>query len=303
MNEFKVEWDVFKTQMDSFVIKGNELTKISPRNSDDTEKFISEYKSWRSEVVEYLTIAFDKSNSYVQSFRIANSNKYNFPGHQTNFENLLRENKQDLRNDLVYIEYFTKLISISDILTKPNEINISIRETYTSEEILEFILDKLYELYDDNIYPILPILEGNGIVLKKKREEYEYVKILESLGLVISNNIGRQADAQLTVNGKMHVENKRKLTKPNYNAIPNDNEELSLKIDDLKLQLEKLGFGQQVIFEELEDLKNYYTLLNKESWAQLFKGKLIDLGLSQVITGDIMKLMYETIVHDTLRIQ
>ena len=89
---------------------------------------------------------------------------------------------------------------------------------------LELILDKLYELYDNNIYPILPILEGNGIILKKQREEFEYVKLLENFGYIISNNIARQADAQLTVNGKIYVENKLKQSKPNYESICDDKE-------------------------------------------------------------------------------
>ena len=301
MSELKIEWETFKTQMNLLENKGKELTKISPRNNEDTDKFVAEYKEWRTEVLDCLTSAFDKTNSYVQSFRMANSNKYNFSGNQTNFDNIVREQKQDLRNDLLNIEYITKLLSVSDLIVKPNQIDLSIREEYTSEDILELILEKLYELYDDNTYPILPILEGNGIILKKRHEEFEYVKLLENNGYVTSTNIARQADAQLTVNGKIYIENKKKQSKPNYESI-SDKENVDLKIDALIEKLEKLGYGQEIIFNELEELKELYIHLNKKNWGELVKGKIIDLGLQQVINEDIMKLIYNSITNDILRI-
>lgn len=302
MSELKIEWEIFKNQMNSFGNKGEELSKISTRSIEETNNFVTEYKEWRDKVVNFLISSLDITNSYVQSFRIANSNKYNLHGNQTSFDNFAREQKQDLKNDLLYIQYITKLLSVSDLIIKPNQIDLSIREKYTSEDILELILDKLYELYDNNIYPILPILEGNGIILKKQREEFEYVKLLENFGYIISNNIARQADAQLTVNGKIYVENKLKQSKPNYESICDDKEIINSKIDDLMGKLEKLGFGQEIIYNELEELKELYIHLNKKNWGELVKGKIIDLGLQQIINEDIMKLIYNSITNDVLRI-
>ena len=302
MSELKIEWEIFKNQMNSFGNKGEELSKISTRSIEETNNFVTEYKEWRDKVVNFLISSLDSTNSYVQSFRIANSNKFNLHGNQTSFDNFAREQKQDLKNDLLYIQYITKLLSVSDLIIKPNQIDLSIREKYTSEDILELILDKLYELYDNNIYPILPILEGNGIILKKQREEFEYVKLLENFGYIISNNIARQADAQLTVNGKIYVENKLKQSKPNYESICDDKEIINSKIDDLMGKLEKLGFGQEIIYNELEELKELYIHLNKKNWGELVKGKIIDLGLQQIINEDIMKLIYNSITNDVLRI-
>ena len=302
MSELKIEWEIFKNQMNSFENKGEELSKISTRSIEETNNFVTEYKEWRDKVVNFLISSLDSTNSYVQSFRIANSNKFNLHGNQTSFDNFAREQKQDLKNDLLYIQYITKLLSVSDLIIKPNQIDLSIREKYTSEDILELILDKLYELYDNNIYPILPILEGNGIILKKQREEFEYVKLLENFGYIISNNIARQADAQLTVNGKIYVENKLKQSKPNYESICDDKEIINSKIDDLMGKLEKLGFGQEIIYNELEELKELYIHLNKKNWGELVKGKIIDLGLQQIINEDIMKIIYNSITNDVLRI-
>jgi len=302
MTELKIEWNLFKNNLNELTEKGKTILENNPRTKEDIEKSIEEYKTWRKNVLEYLTNSFEQNNSFAQGFRVANSNNFHLPGTQKSDEQIERENKQFLRNDLRFIEYILKILSVSEKIISPNKIDLKVRENYTSEEILNLLLEKLYEIYDDNIYPILPILEGNGIILKKRREEYEYLKILENNGYVISNNIGNQADAQLTVSGKMYIEEKRKIVIPNYEAISDDKENINKKIDELFIKLEKLGYGQQIIFDELEELKDLYLTLNKQNWAQLVKGKIIDLGLSQVISVDVMKIIYESITNDILRI-
>jgi hypothetical protein len=303
MTELKIEWVLFKENLNELSEKGkNTLDNNNPRTKEDFEKFIEEYKTWRKDTLEFLTNSFEPNNSFAQGFKFANSNNFSFQGTQKSNEQLIRENKQFLRSDLRLLEYILKILSVSDKIITPNKIDLSIRENYTSDDILHLLLDKLFEIYDDNIYPILPILDGNGIVLKKRREEFEYLKILENNGYVISNNIGNQADAQLTVSGKMYIEEKRKRIVPNYETISDNKENIDKKIDELYIKLEKLGYGQEIIFEELEELKDLYLMLNKQNWAQLVKGKIIDLGLSQAISVDVMKIIYESITNDILRI-
>ena len=61
-------------------------------------------------------------------------------------------------------------------------------------------------------------------------------------------------------------------------------------------------FGQEIIYNELEELKELYIHLNKKNWGELVKGKIIDLGLQQIINEDIMKIIYNSITNDVLRI-
>ncbi|MDR7212565.1 hypothetical protein [Flavobacterium piscis] len=55
-------------------------------------------------------------------------------------------------------------------------------------------------------------------------------------------------------------------------------------------------------YNELDELKDLYVQLNKKNWGELVKGKIIDLGLQQLINEDIMKLIYKSITNDILRI-
>ena len=300
MTELKIEWNDFLRKVNSLKEEGDLLYSLNPRGKEEDEKFANDFNLWRKKVITFLCKSFGENNTYFREFKKAHKNK--FSGQQKNSQINLRDFKGDLRNDIFYLEYNRNILKVSDLITKPTQADLSRRENYTSEDILELILEKLYELYDDHNYPILPILEGNGIKLKRRREEFEYVKLLEDSGYVQSNDFGKQANAQLTINGKLHIEEKRKRIEPDYDSISDDKETINSKLDELSKKLERLGFGQAIIFNELDELRDLYLTLNKKNWGQLVKGKIVDLGLSQVISVDVMKMIYEHITNDILRI-
>jgi hypothetical protein len=67
--------------------------------------------------------------------------------------------------------------------------------------------------------------------------------------------------------------------------------ELHNKLNDILTKLDKQGFGQQIIFEEIEDLKNHFNL-GKKNWFQLLKGKVVDLTLKKVLNKTIVEEIY-----------
>lgn len=302
MTKLKIQWEEFNREIDNLNLEGQKLLDTSPRGTDDEQKLTNDYTLWREKIIDFFIRSFGENNLYSNEFKYANNTKFHIPGQASDSRFNLRELKQHLRNDMRYLDHNRNILRVSDLITKPSQIDLEIREKYTSEDILELILEKLYDLYDDHVYPILPILEGNGITLKKPREEFDYVRLLENNGYVQSNNIGRQADAQLTMQGKLYIEEKRKKTKPNYESISDDRETIELKFNELYKKLEELGFGQQIIFDELDELRELYPTLNKKNWGQLVKGKLVDLGISQIINGDTMKMVYEHFTNDFFRI-
>ena len=80
---------------------------------------------------------------------------------------------------------------------------------------------------------------------------------------------------------------------------PNSNDKFSVaeeselhnKLNDILTKLEKQGFGQQIIFEEIEDLKNHFNL-GKKNWFQLLKGKVVDLTLKKILNKTIVEEIY-----------
>lgn len=67
--------------------------------------------------------------------------------------------------------------------------------------------------------------------------------------------------------------------------------ELHNKLNEILEKLKKQGFGQQIIFEEIEDLKNHFNL-GKKNWFQLLKGKVVDLTIKKVLDKTIVKEIY-----------
>ena len=63
--------------------------------------------------------------------------------------------------------------------------------------------------------------------------------------------------------------------------------DLQSTLNDIKSKLSELGFGQQIIFDELDELKEHLNL-GKKNWFQLLKGKLFDLSESS--TSSIVKV-------------
>lgn len=66
------------------------------------------------------------------------------------------------------------------------------------------------------------------------------------------------------------------------------------KLNSILEKLEKQGFGQQIIFEEIEDLKNHFNL-GKKNWFQLLKGKVGDLTIKKVLNKTIVQEIYNTL--------
>jgi hypothetical protein len=68
--------------------------------------------------------------------------------------------------------------------------------------------------------------------------------------------------------------------------------ELHNSLNEIKEKLTELGFGQQIIFDELDELKEHLNL-GKKNWFQLLKGKLFDLTVSKVLKETVIKEVYE----------
>lgn len=67
--------------------------------------------------------------------------------------------------------------------------------------------------------------------------------------------------------------------------------ELHTKLNNIEEQLKKLGFGQEVIFNEIDELKQNFNL-GKKNWFQLVRSKFYDLIASKVVEETVIKEIY-----------
>jgi hypothetical protein len=71
---------------------------------------------------------------------------------------------------------------------------------------------------------------------------------------------------------------------------------LHTKLNNIIKELEKQNFGQQIIFEEIEELKNHFKL-GKKTWFQLVKVKLIELTLEKILEKTVVQDIYENLTE------
>lgn len=302
-----IDWDEFKTETVKLIFEGKSIDFIISRNSTIIEynEAKIQFDNWTEKVIAYLGTAFNESqNEYILEFKQAKQQRFNLSsGHQIDKEpyQLLTVLKEDLKEKINNLEKNIRILEVLDAVIKPEEFNLVDRNSYSVEQVLSLILEKLNDLYDDSYYSIVAILNGNGINMKRPYEDREYGSLLEDYGYV---DIFHRIDtfAKLTLKGRLHVEEKRKTFFESYEDINLDKAQMDKRIDEIMERLNSLGLGQEILFDELQDLRETYVKLSKKSWGQLVKGKLVDLSLAKIIDNDTISYVYEKLTNHELRL-
>ena len=266
------------------------------------ENYIEKYNNWFSlvdkTIKKHIFPDFSDLANYFDHYRynIKDENSRNFYYSDKEFESIneyelytkyLKESKYTLR---IVIDY----LKISN-LNENKLLNIKIRST---EDKIDLLLEKLNFLFSDDYYSISTIFDLNSIVYRTKETE----EIAENLfkRKYITKHGGEYENTdfvKITVKGSAYIE--RKLKSKNKKV---KDENLDKKLDEVLLRLQKLGFGQEIIFNEIEELRELQTKLSKKSWGQLLKGKLFDLAIEKIIDTDTVKLIYEYLTNSDFKL-
>lgn len=300
-----IPWTTFADRADKIAIEGRRIydQEKQIKTEEDFEKVKLEIKGWVTETTAFLKDSFDKKeNEYANSFYYARVNRYSLANVKM-LNQRIKEEFDDLGAKLNNIWSAKRLLSVCDFIINSSLVDeLKQREKYTTQDKLSLLLNKLYDLYDDFYYPIKDILIGNGIKMKRYDEDRELAGVLEDNGYIQTTPSEDGLSAKLTATGAIHVEELRKSYKEDYSDIDKTSEELNDKIDQLVYDLRKLGLGQEIIYNEIEELKDLYTKVSKKTWGQALKGKLFDIGLSQALNKDTLQFIYEQLTNHTLRL-
>lgn len=292
----------FESKISNFIETGKSIQsknhfQISHNEYIDLKK---EGDYWMSQVKDFLKKSFDNENNiFLQGFLASKPVSYIIQNIESDNSQNIRKYFEEINLKIRTLEYHIKLIKIADAIVNPEEEYILQRKKYSIQQKLDLILEKLYELGGDGYHFIDLILELNGIELSHRGEDREFANVLENQGYIDTIK-GREISVKINMNGKMYVEDKKSIKEEHYDKISSDFNEISKRIDDVINYLTKLGFGQEIIFEELEELRELYTQLNKKNWGQLLKGKLMDLSLSKMVENDTISYIYNKITGNDL---
>ena len=259
-----------------------------------TKDLLNLLEDWKNQVRECLKVGMVPTpSSIIERF---NRN------YQTQFEDIFGLAREDRKER---DHYFENIIDsrlraveiVENYLFIANQLNqTELKEVKTVQDKLDYILQTLYFVYHRDFYfSIETLLDLNAVpfrhdepgelgedLIKKK-----YVSVHER------DSYNKNARIKLTVKGASYVERKSKSN--NKQKTKKWETEINQKVDIVLEKLQTLGYGQEVIFNEIEELKTYSGKLPKKSWVQLLKGKVIDLAVDQVINKETASYILETL--------
>lgn len=295
----KVKWIDFKSQIDKYIIEGEVLLEKykSSRSEEEFTELKDAKQSWENTVISFVKKSFEPEHiNFAYEFKAQKG--YNL-GMKLGIDQKIKNTIQALKDEINGLDYYLKILFISDAIVRPDEIDLNERENLDTEDILDLILSQLYDLYKDGKYHSIKwILEGNGVKLNHG-EDWDYGRMLENRGLIDSMN-GREVNAKLKLEGKYAIEQSRKAQVTDYTKISSSDEELKALIEGVLKEVEKLGIGQQIIFDEFDELRDDIPKLSKKSFGQLLKSKLGDLiaakALDKTLASEIFKQFTDQIL-------
>lgn len=306
MVQVNEKWELIEETLKNKIIQIDTLI-----NSCESIKTFSRHESKYRDIDDQRIVLSNQINEYIR----LNINIGDIPIHKmfselsNNVSDIISGNVSyqrgsvlekliSLKSNTIYI---LNLFQACDLVTNPSEQLQIERAKLKTKNILSFILEKLYHLYDDEYYHIDPLLIGNGISVKRKDDPIHLCKLLEDKGLVELNK-NNKSKVRLTMTGKIDYEKKLEVEESTYDNINYNSASISLAIEKLKDDLQNLGYGQEVIFNEIDELKELTKYLNKKNWGQILKGKLFDLGLSEVVSHDVIYHIYQSLTNTTLHL-
>ena len=287
-------------------IKAEKLQFYSIASTVELESARKEKRAWINETVEVLQNCFIESNneminelrncpSYTGGFHIPNS-PITFSTENIKF-------KASIKSYIDGLGYFMTYAKLSDIMINPEIVILNKRKEYTIEEKQKFILNKLRKVNTGGYYDIKRILELNGIELNHNHEELELINDLEDMGMIDSLKTLQGGSAKITIQGLKFLEqNEKEISDSENKVTEQDYEAMTSKIDEMLVHLEKAGVEREILFNEMEELKELYLKLNKKNWKQIVLGKLVDLAMSKVLERDALSFIYEHLTGNPLKL-
>ncbi len=201
---------------------------------------------------------------------------------------------QQLNIELKNLDYLTDLFSL--IETFENSAWTA-EHIQTVQEKLDFILGKLNTVFNDKYFSVGDILKFNNISYRDGEPE-EISELLQKKGYIIRENNYNGDKVKISIKGAAFIERKQKSTTKKKSEL----DEMNEKIDFIIEKLTELGYGQNIIFDEFDELRNLYSKLPKKTWKQVLKGKLMDLALNKLISKETVVYVYKTLTDEILKL-
>lgn len=300
MINIKIDFNIFISKYENIISIGDKLIQLKEISVNELNNQID---LWENKLINYLTknipsipekltnkIKYTENVSFLTRHLQAKEFDLNEPYH-------IDYLKEDIQKKITQANIVKDYLSITDSLTKSPQPELQLNKI---QDKFLYVLLKLNQLYNDNYYSVSIIFELNGIEYRND-EPKEIADDLKKRGYVSrKSDYSDNEYIKITVKGAAYVERQIKIgssTKKKKNS-----DDLNIRIDAILDKLKELGYGQEIIFDEINELRDLSKKLSKKSLSQLIKGKVIDLAIMNLINRDTASFIYETLVEDKFKL-
>ena len=282
--ELTVDYQSFTDEVKNLTDEGKELNKTTPKSEEEFQEFSQKKKLWENKCINYLNNSFtgEDSTSYGNTFMQAHSSfnlVYALP-----LEQRVKNTKNDIIEKTSTLEYCLRLLSVSDAILNPNIVEEQNRLNWTIQQKKAILLEKLNALNDGRYYDVTYIFWSCGIGVNNDNEPRAIANSLKEYGYINTRGNSKGLSASITIDGVEALE-RMKEELPKSKPSPNgpDMEVLNKKMGEVIEWLKKNDMGNEIIFDELREMKEAREKLDLKNWKQLLKGKLFDLSADKAL--------------------
>lgn len=290
---------LLKEQTEQFIEHGRKLWKSIPIDNRGIIEYVDEINIWVRACLAFYNGQFSETKLSGQSTRLklfSLPEDYS-PTNPYKLNRIKLDLKEALKKNVEELKYIFRLAQSSDVLYNPNIISLEKRAYFSIKEKRDFILKKLVEFELEKIVDVKLIFLMNGVIASDN-EIAENIDILVKKKLVkrASDQARFRMHAAITTLGREHVEESKK-EKIVKGTGKKDIEKINKKIDEIIELLHRNNDGNEILFEELQEMKAASSKLDLKNWDQLLKGKLISLVNDKTadVTKELATEIYETL--------
>jgi len=302
--KLKISWEQFVNEVESYRNEANGLIAVTiPEDIEGVEAYAHSVRDWEGRFLSFwrdsieFTVRYQEHSFPLREWKPEKSDLV----HKNKVSEVAVKYKNRLGQHLKNLEFFMPLISVCDTLIRPNDaVLIESRSKMGIGETIELLLVKLNLIYNSRAYPIETVLNGNG-VNTSRTEAYNLGRHLISTGWCKEGQSNPDW-VQLTVEGRLRAEELMRAKQADYSKIPDDAEQLTDVLAEIRHKLDMIGCGQEILFDDLEELRELYGKLSKRSWGQLLKSKAVDWVAEKVVDKSVVSWIYDQLTKTELRL-
>jgi hypothetical protein len=139
-------------------------------------------------------------------------------------------------------------------------------------------------------------LRAYGLIEEYKRYSWRLTK--EGYNAIALGGFEAWYDREQQVSGEHGKSTERS---PNKMFTEAEKEDINSNIDKVLSRLNELQLGQEIVYNEIDELRNL-LMLEKKNWRQLLKGKLVDLGLEKTLDTETLAWVYNSLTGENLNL-